>query len=203
MEVDDRTQAEREEDEQRRQDRAADNIRRTLENQRASREKAEKAAKFMEFEGGWDAAAEMTGGTYKKARSKAGRTPMQLLADYALHDDQEAGRLFVEMAEAMKGEKRLVWSNGLKKLLLDAENEVTAAEEAEEIKAEWADWATISREDWKLVLRAGGVTRGEIEHYAATDNREAFEALLEECRTGRRKARPRSLRKRPPPQPSQ
>ena len=197
MEVDDRTPEERAHDEQRRQDAAVFNIRQTLEKQRAARQKAEKAAQFLEFGGGWDAATELTAGTHKKARSKAGRTPMQLLADYALHDDQQAGELFREMSEAMKGEKQLVWSKGLKKLLLDAQEEVSEKEQAEDVEAEWADWVHIPREDWKQILRAGRAIRGEVEHYAATDDREAFTALIKELQEGKRKRdEVRSLRKK-------
>lgn len=198
MEVDDRTQEERDHDDQRRQDLAVYNIRQTLDKQRAAQQKAEKAAKFMEFEGGWDAAQELTAGTHKKARSKAGRTPMQLLADYALHDDEQAGQLFREMSEAMKNEKQLVWSKGLKKLLGTAKEEVQEKEAAQEIQAEWADWVQIDREDWKQILRAGRAIRGEVEHYAATDDRDAFTVMIQKLREGKheRDEQRKSLRKK-------
>lgn len=69
----------------------------------------------VDFGGDWDAAREMTGAASKLGR-KGGRTPMQLLADFALDGDAEAGRLFQVYAAAFKGRRQLSWSSSLKKL---------------------------------------------------------------------------------------
>lgn len=79
----------------------------------------------------WGAAEELTLSANKQAKSKDGRMPFQLLADYAEHDDKQAGALFAEFSETFKGRRQLVWSPGLKKLARIAEvSDEKAAEDA-------------------------------------------------------------------------
>ena len=191
VEYDTRSPEQRQQDEEN----AVKRIRFELERQAALEAKRERAAQFLDFAGGWDAASEITAGTRKKARTVAGRTPMQLLSDYALHDDQEAGDLFIEFSLQFKGRRQLVWSDGLKKrFALDEDTKKERKEAQKKEEEEWQMFAEIPRQDWKTVLRAGGSTRGELLHHAAQDDRPQFDHVLEECRTGKRKAAPRSLR---------
>ena len=78
----------------------------------------------------WGAAEELTLTAKKEARSKTGRSPFQLLADYAERDDKQAGALFAEYAQVFKGLRQLVWSDGLKKLAgVDAMSDEEVAEQ--------------------------------------------------------------------------
>ena len=62
---------------------------------------------------------------------RAGRSPFQLLADYADQNDARAGALFAEFAGVFKGRRQLVWSPGLKKLAgIDEVSDEQAAEDA-------------------------------------------------------------------------
>ncbi|MBT9162746.1 MAG: hypothetical protein DDT27_01308 [Dehalococcoidia bacterium] len=76
----------------------------------------------------WGVAEELSLGGKKKGRS--GRTPFQLLADYA-EGDIGAGYLFQEYSRVFKGRKQLVWSPGLKDLagIKEMSDEKVAAEE--------------------------------------------------------------------------
>ena len=67
-----------------------------------------------------------------RARSRPrGRSPFQLLADYADQNDARAGALFAEFAGVFKGRRQLVWSPGLKKLAgIDEVSDEQAAEDA-------------------------------------------------------------------------
>lgn len=137
----------------------------------------------IDFSGGWDAAREMTGAASKLGR-KGGRTPFQLLADFALDGDSEAGRLFQEYAAAFKGRRQLSWSSSLKKKYPAPEPEKTDVEAAEYVPAEYVKWAEIPWGQWKLVLRAGGRVRGELLDLAARDDRAGVAALVAACVDG-------------------
>lgn len=137
----------------------------------------------IDFSGGWDAAREMTGAATKLGR-KGGRTPFQLLADFALDGDTEAGRLFQEYAVAFKGRRQLSWSSSLKKLYPAPEPEKSDVQAAEHIAAEYVKWAEIPWADWKKVLRAGGRVRGELLDLAARDDRDGMTALIAACVDG-------------------
>lgn len=137
----------------------------------------------IDFSGGWDAAREMTGAASKLGRV-GGRTPFQLLADFALDGDSEAGRLFQEYAAAFKGRRQLSWSSSLKKKYPAPEPEKTDVEAAEYVPAEYVKWAEIPWGQWKLVLRAGGRVRGELLDLAARDDRAGVAALVAACVDG-------------------
>lgn len=137
----------------------------------------------VDFGGNWDAAREMTGAASKLGR-KGGRTPMQLLADFALDGDIEAGQLFQVYAAAFKGRRQLSWSSSLKKKYPPVEPEKSDVEAAEHVPAEYVRWASISWSTWKKVLRAGGRVRGELLDLAARDDRPGLAALLHQCETG-------------------
>jgi hypothetical protein len=136
----------------------------------------------VDFNGEWDAAREMTGAASKMAR-RGGRTPMQLLADFAVDGDSQAGWLFQEYAGAFKGRRQLSWSSSLKKKY-PVPQEKTDQEAAEYVPAEWMSWASISWATWKRVLRSGGRVRGDLLDLAGRDDRPGFLALLRSCEDG-------------------
>lgn len=82
-----------------------------------------------QYLGKWGAAEELALSGKKSGR--AGRSPFQLLADYADQGDKRAGALFAEYAAAFKGRRQLVWSPGLKKRAgIDEVSDERAAEDA-------------------------------------------------------------------------
>ena len=103
----------------------------------------------------WGAAEELTLTAKKEARSKTGRSPFQLLADYAERDDKQAGALFAEYAQTFKGLRQLVWSDGLKKLAgVDAmTDEEVAEQEVRLLDAAKSDTRTahFTPKDWARV----------------------------------------------------
>jgi len=101
----------------------------------------------------WGAAEELTLAGKKKGIG-AGRTPFQLLADYA-DDDSRAGFLFQEYARAFKGRRQLVWSNGLKKLakINEKSDDEIAAEEVRKFEESLCDHLvhSFTPAEWKEV----------------------------------------------------
>jgi hypothetical protein len=71
------------------------------------------ADKAGDYVAKWGAAEEMALSGSKKAKSSAGRTPMQLLAS-AADGDEDAAHIWKEYADVFKGRRQLVWSPGLK-----------------------------------------------------------------------------------------
>lgn len=61
----------------------------------------------------WGLPEEMTKGHIKKGR-EGGKTPFDLLGEFAETGDMEPARLFQEYAICFKGKRQLVWSPGLK-----------------------------------------------------------------------------------------
>lgn len=98
----------------------------------------------------WGLAEEMTKSASKAARA-GGRSPDQLIDDYAAGDKQ-AGALYAAYAKAFKGQRALVWSRGLKKLLAVQEvsdHELATASEDESA----AIFARISAVAWGLLIK--------------------------------------------------
>ena len=99
----------------------------------------------------WGAAEELALGERKKGR--LGRTPFQLLQDYAEGGDANAGALFTEFAKVFKGRRQLVWSRGLKALagIEEKSDERIAEEDAK--RAEEAESETLmgsfDRLEWR------------------------------------------------------
>lgn len=97
---------------------------------------------------GWTIEHELTKSAVKKS-SLHGRTTYELLNLYGQGDDA-AGGLWLEFALAIKGEKQLRWSNGLKARLgvVDKTDEQLALEEIEA-----ADMlAELTLEQWRAVM---------------------------------------------------
>lgn len=108
----------------------------------------EDGSKAERYVSKWGLENEMTKGHIKTAKGK-GRTPFDLLRDSA-SGDKQAGALFVEFANAFKGKRQLVWSNGLKqRFAIEDCTDIELAERAEE-NAQLGQ--ELSKDDWKTIL---------------------------------------------------
>ena len=91
-----------------------------------------------------------------KSASKAGRehglSMSELLDAYAVAGDVEAGRLWREFALTFKGKKQLVWSHGLRALLLPDSEEQSDEEIAAATSEESVLLATLDLAAWRIVL---------------------------------------------------
>jgi hypothetical protein len=106
--------------------------------------------------GVWGLDYEITKGHLKK--SKAGRSPMDLLRSYAFDKDKQAGVLFVEYSKAFHGKRQLYWSPGLKeyfKIHEKTDEQIAAQQDDQANQLGEIDWPT-----WQLVLKFE--MRGEI-----------------------------------------
>lgn len=106
----------------------------------------------------WTLEHELTKSPVKVAHD-GGRSPFQLLADFGA-GDQVAGDLFVEYAKAFKGKRQLIWSRGLRALLLGDVPELTDEAIADESRESSDLLASLSKSEWQRVLRAD--LRGEL-----------------------------------------
>jgi hypothetical protein len=123
----------------------------------------------------WDAATELTRANSKKSRSSKGRTPFDLLRDYA-SGDSRAGALFAEFAKAFKGFNQCRWSPGLKAVfgIDDITNEEIAA--AQENAA--SQVTKVTRENWKIVLKQPYDSRSILLKLAETGGHDAVHVYL-------------------------
>ncbi len=127
----------------------------------------------------WGAGLEMTLGHIKKAR-RGGRTPFALLHDYAVNDDRQAGALFAEFVAAFHRRKQLVWSPGLRKLLLGLDVEATDEQLAELADQEATLLGILTLEQWWRVLAAPRKdTRGLLLEVAASGGWNAVLTFLD------------------------
>ncbi len=98
----------------------------------------------------WGLESEVTLGTLKSGRF-GGRSPIQLLADYHA-GDVESGKLWLEYAEVMKGQRQLAWAPGLRERL------GLGVEQTDEQIAATTDGtfavvlASLTRDQWRVVL---------------------------------------------------
>jgi hypothetical protein len=117
----------------------------------------------------WTLAHEMTKTTVKRGRWQ-GRTPRQLLADYA-YGDHQAGALWREYAQHFKGKRLLVYSAGLRKQLElgeDKSDEETAAEQIEH----GHPLVLLSGDEWKTIV--GNDSRADLLDAAENGTLSAF-----------------------------
>lgn len=121
----------------------------------------------------WTPAHELTKNTVKRGR-QGGRTPAQLLADY-VDGDKRSGRLWLEYASNLKGERQLWWSHGLRdRLQLEAEktDEELATEESEIAVV----LASLSVGAWRVVV--ANDARGELLEVAKSGDPERVNRFL-------------------------
>lgn len=121
----------------------------------------------------WRIEHELTKGPSKAGR-KGGSTPMQLLADY-WSGDTDAGRLWLQYAVNLKGERQLYWSSGLRDRLglVEEKTDEELAEEQPEIAILLAQ---LSYGSWRVVL--ANDARGELLEAAGTGDASKVKALL-------------------------
>jgi hypothetical protein len=108
----------------------------------------------------WTVAHELTKAAIKRSRSGAGRSMAELLSDYALNCDVAAGSLWREYALLFKGKRHLVWSNGLRALLLPDVEELTDEELANQHDQVAVLLATLTLRQWSVVV--GNDARAEL-----------------------------------------
>lgn len=145
----------------------------------SDRDIAEYVAKWGK-EPQWTPAHEVTKAVTKAGR-KGGRTPLQLLADY-LNGDQAAGRLWLQYAVNLKGERQLWWSHKLRErlgLAVEKTDEEIAIEQ-EEIAVVLA---SLSAGAWRVVV--ANDARGELLEVAASGDPEQVQAFLSKLGVGR------------------
>ena len=127
----------------------------------------------------WEAASELTKANSKKSKSKKGRTPFDLLRDYA-EGDSRAGALFAEYAEAFHGYRQLFWSKGLKALfgIVDLTDEELAAQQEDHAH----EITRITKADWKLILGLSYEARGLLLSLAENGGHEAVAVFVDGIR---------------------
>lgn len=123
----------------------------------------------------WTESHELAKNVSKRARGKYGRTPFQILEDYA-DGDKQSGALFVEYVKAMKHARQLVWSDGLKDLLLGGE---TASDQdiADEIESEIV--VEIEPKAWRVIVRYR--LRGKLLDLACQRKDAEISAIIQKC----------------------
>jgi hypothetical protein len=136
-----------------------------------------KFGKFPEDAEAWNLDAELTKSNQKIAK-KNGRTPWALLDDYDSGDAQ-AGALFREYSAAFHGKRQLIWSAGLRDLLLpDDEAEQTDEEAAEQPEDEQSEiFLHIPVIAWREVIRVAG-RRAWVLELARKGERERLQTFL-------------------------
>lgn len=116
----------------------------------------------------WTTAHELTKSSSKQGK-RTGSHP------FALAMEAATGHLFVEYVQAMKGQRQLVWSRGLKDAvgIEDRSDEEVAAEETATVAAS----IPITRAQWRVVL--GNDARWEVLDAARRGGQSQVSALLE------------------------
>jgi hypothetical protein len=114
---------------------------------------------LTKVEGGWGVGLELARADVKK--SKGGRTPFEILSEFVETGESRLAALWREFESATSGKQAIVWSPGLRRLLLGDDQEVGDVEAA---AAEGADLTLlrclIQRAQWSAALRWG--TTGEL-----------------------------------------
>jgi len=137
----------------------------------------------------WTMEHEITKSPSKRGMTGPGmtehRTPTQLLIDYVA-GDKAPGRLWTEYAQAFKGQKQLVWSNGLKKLLgVAVKTDEQIAHETEEPSVLLFQ---LSYAQWRVIL--GNDARGEFIEAAHAGDAQKLIDFLNELEPARPANRP-------------
>lgn len=101
----------------------------------------------------WGLEHEVTKGHIKQG-NQGGHTPWDLLR-LSRAGDCQSGKLFQEFAISFKGARQLVWSRGLKALLLSTEEEKTDQQIVDETEKESKEVMTLIIEQWAAVRAQG------------------------------------------------
>jgi hypothetical protein len=140
----------------------------------ADKEVAAYVAKFGR-EPKWTVAHELAKSASKNARG-AGRSLAELLRDYALVGDVEAGNLWREAVLHLKGSNQHRWSPGLRARLLPGTVEKTDEELAEEQDDTAILLALLSLHQWRAIV--ANDARGELLAVARTGDAAAVAAFV-------------------------
>lgn len=100
----------------------------------------------------WEIGKEMAKSHTKKSRDRKGKTPFDLLREYAETGSAYAADLFREYAVAFAGQVQLYWSQGLKdrfRIKEISDEQIAAHQEDDAIVL-----ASLTWDEWRLVLRS-------------------------------------------------
>jgi hypothetical protein len=106
------------------------------------------------LEKSWGIVQEVTLSDVKNAE-KGHRTELQLLADYALHGDLDAGRYWLEIAVGLAGQTRLKSSRGLWELLGGPAEVERQADEWEELNDAEIVLLSLCQTSWNVIWERG------------------------------------------------
>jgi hypothetical protein len=117
-------------------------------------------ATYLDKDAEWNFSHEVTKSNLKNSHSKSGRSMNRLLHE-AAEGDHEAGRLWAIYAKTFKGQRHIVWSDGLKKRYLP-DVEQLSDEEAAQVAEDDATQllASLEGSEFQKVVRLG--LRGEV-----------------------------------------
>jgi hypothetical protein len=120
----------------------------------------------------WTAAHEVAKAVTKRGRDGS-RSPLELLRDYLL-GDAASGRLWLQYAVNLKGERQLFFSHGLKQLLglVDKTDEEIAKEKERDAYL----FAQLNTDQWRVILAQDA--RAEVLQLAASGDTLSFWAGL-------------------------
>lgn len=124
--------------------------------------------------GKWSVAHEVSKGPSKISKI-GGRTPLQLLIDFA-YGDMPSGGLWWEYAVNFRGERQLRYSDGLRLRLGLEEKEKSDSDVMDEQDEVAVVLAQLNREQWKVVL--GNDCRGELLQVASSGDVLVLNAFL-------------------------
>jgi hypothetical protein len=130
---------------------------------------------YLDKDAGWNLSHEVAKANVKNSKGKGGRSMNRLLHESA-EGDQQAGVLWSIYAAALRGQKHLVWSQGLKDRYLSgdvSDGEAAAAD----IDTGSRLLASLLHDEWYAVKRLG--LRGEVLDVAAHGCRETLRMYLE------------------------
>jgi len=84
-----------------------------------------------------------------------------------------------ESAEAMRGQRQMTWSRGLRERA-GMEEEKTTSDMVEDIEEGYVLLATINVDDWRAIVSAG--ERGVVLDCAARGDEDMMRSVISECR---------------------
>lgn len=127
----------------------------------------------------WNVAVEVTKSHLKRGRDEEHLTPFAMLALIA-QGNSELKPLFKEYAQWFKGKHQLVWSSGLRSLLVENSEEQSDLEVVETVEEEQEEMALLiqlTRNQWATILRADA--RGQLLEIAMSGDCHLIASFLE------------------------